>query len=93
MKETTINLSIYEVGDVIQMNADDLSLEAKRRCYAGSRRAIVVGAEQRMDKLYTYKIIADNGKMITFTPREQGNERYIGHIDLSLLFEGENKNG
>ena len=89
MKTTTININVYEVGDVIRLDRSALSLEAKRRSYGDSRRAVIISVGQRMDKLFSYKAIADNGKMFTFTPNEQGNEEYIGHIDLGLLFEGE----
>ena len=89
MKTTTININVYEVGDVIQLDRSNLSLEAKRRSYGDSRRAIIVSAGQRMDKLFSYKAIADNGKMFTLTPNEQGSEEYVGHIDLGLLFGGE----
>lgn len=92
MKTTTINVNVYEVGDVIEMARNDLRLEAKRRTFADSTRAVVVGVSQRMDKLFSYKIISSNGKMITLTPSEQGGEKYIGHIDLGLLFGGA-KNG
>lgn len=88
MKTTTININVYEVGDVIQLDRSDLSLEAKRRSYGASTRAVIVSVGQRMDKLYTYKAIADNGKMFSFTPSEQGKEKYVGHIDLGLLFGG-----
>ena len=49
--------------------------------------------QHRIDKLFSYKVIADNGKLFTLKPSEQGNEKYIGHIDLSLLYEGAGDNG
>lgn len=87
MKTTTININTYEVGDVIEMAQKDLRLEAKRRTFADSTRAIVVDVNQRMDKLFTYKLIASNGRAISLTPAEQGGEKYVGHIDLGLLFD------
>lgn len=91
MRTTTININVYEVGDVIQLDRADLSLEAKRRSYGNSRRAVIMSVGQRMDKLFTYKAIADNGKMFTFTPNEQGREQYIGHIDMGLLLGGDSR--
>ena len=88
MKTTTISVNVYEVGDVIEINRADLRLVAKQRSLASTTRAIIMGISQRMDKLFTYKIVADNGKTLLFTPGEQGHEKYIGHIDLSLLFAG-----
>ena len=91
MKTTTISVNVYEVGDVIELNPSSLRLVAKQRSYAESTRAVVVGVNQRMDKLFTYKLIADNGKMLTLTPSEQGGEKFVGHTDLSLLFGGKKK--
>lgn len=89
MKATTITMNVYEVGDVIEIKGENLRLVAKQRSFGESRRAVIVGVNQRIDKLYSYKMIADNGKMLTFTPGEQGGETYIGHIDLGLLFGGD----
>ena len=86
MKTTTINVNVYEVGDVIELDRKNLRLVAKQRNYAESRRAMVVGVNQRVDKLFTYRLIADNGKLLTFVPSEQGEEKYVGHVDLNLLF-------
>lgn len=93
MKTTTISVNVYEIGDVIEMEQKNLRLEAKRRTYAESKRAVVIDVAQRIDKLFSYKMIASNGKSFTLTPEEQGNERYVGHIDLGLLFEGGGANG
>jgi len=90
MKSTTININVYEVGDVIELKRENLKLVAKQRSYAESTRAIIVGVSQRMDRLYTYKMLAENGKVISLTPGEQGNEKYIGHVDLSMLYGDKN---
>ena len=87
MKTTTISVNVYEIGDVIELNKECLRLVAKQRSYAECVRAVVVAVNQRMDKLFTYKMITDNGKMLTLTPSEQGGEKYVGHIDLTILFE------
>ena len=88
MKTTTINLNVYEVGDVIELKRENLKLVAKQRCYAESGRAVIIGVNQRIDKLFTYKLLADNGKIVSLTPSEQGQEKYIGHIDLGMLYQG-----
>ena len=87
MKTTTINVNVYEPGDVIELNNEDFKLVAKRRTLEGSKRAMIVGVNRRMDKLYTYKIVTDTGTTLTFTPSEQGVERYVGHIDLGMLYQ------
>ena len=86
MITTTINVNVYEVGDVIELDRKNLRLVAKQRNYAESRRAMVISVNQRVDKLFTYRLIADNGKMLNLVPSEQGEEKYVGHVDLSALF-------
>lgn len=88
MKATTITMNVYEVGDVIELKRENLRLVAKQRSYAESSRAVIISVNQRSDKLFTYKMIAENGKVLTLTPQEQGEETYIGHIDLDMLFGG-----
>ena len=88
MRTTTINYTIYEIGDVIEIAPKNFRLESKRRSIGGATRAVVVGVGERVDKMHSYKVVADNGKMFTLTPSEQGGERYIGHIDFGLLFDG-----
>ena len=88
MKQTTISVNVYEVGDVVEINRGAINLVAKQRSIGESRRAIVIDVMQRKDKLFTYKMVAANGKPFTLTPNEQGEEKYVGHIDMALLFEG-----
>lgn len=86
MKTTTININVYEVGDVISIDQASLKLVAKRESMGKSTRAVIIAVNQRLDKLYSYKLVLDNGKSFTLTPGEQGSEKYVGHIDLGLLF-------
>ena len=88
MKMTTIQVNVYEVGDVIEMTRESFNLDAKRRSFADSTRAVIVEVRQRQDKLFSYKVVASNGKTFTLTPSDQGKEQYVGHIDLGLLFGG-----
>ncbi len=85
MKQTTISVSVYEIGDVLRLYSKDFNLVAKKRDIAGSKRVMVIGVKQRLDKMFTYKVVTETGTTIQFTPREQGNEEYLGHIDLELL--------
>ena len=86
MKTTMISVNVYEPGDVIMLNVDDINLVAKRRNMESGTRAMIVGVVQRLDKMYTYRILTDSGKMMALTPGEQGHEQYIGHVDLEMLF-------
>lgn len=89
MKSEQVAMNVYEVGDIIQMTADDFKLIAKQRSWGNSKRAVIMSAEQRIDKFYSYKAITDNGKVLALTPADLGNEVYVGHADLSMLFGGQ----
>lgn len=89
MKTTTIKLSVYEIGDVIQMHGDNFNLETKRRAIGRVKRGVVMGVSQRIDKLFSYKVVCSDGTMITLKPAEQGGEKYVGHIDMGLLLGGD----
>lgn len=89
MKQTTISVNVYEVGDILEVSAKDFKLIAKQRDLDSSKRVMVIGAKQRLDKMFTYKVVTDKGVTLQFTPSEQGNEEYVGHIDLSQLMGAE----
>jgi len=91
MKQTTISVNVYEIGDILKINAKDFRLVAKQRDLDGCKRVMVIGAKQRLDKMYTYKVITEKGVTLQLTPSEQGNEEYVGHVDLGLLMGGERK--
>ena len=85
MKTTMISLNVYEMGDVLKLHNADFKLAAKQRNLDGARLAMVISAKQRLDKLYTYKVVTDTGVTLMITPSEQGNEEFVGHVDLSML--------
>ena len=89
MKRTTISLNVYEVGDVIKINRNITNLMSKQRQIDKATRAVVISVAQRVDKLFTYKIMCANGSVVNLKPDEQGKEEYVGHIDLGMLFEGD----
>ena len=85
MKQATISVNVYEVGDILEVNTKAFKLVAKQRNLDGSRRVMVIGAKQRLDKMYTYKVVTEKGATMQLTPSEQGDEKYVGHIDLGIL--------
>ena len=85
MKQTTISVNVYEIGDVLEVDTKDFKLIAKQRDLDSSKRVMVIGVKQRLDKMFTYKVVTEKGVVLQFTPSEQGNEEYVGHIDLGLL--------
>ena len=85
MIERTYTIRQYEVGDVLDISMVHPKLTAKRRLnYAD--RGMVFQVNMLMNGAITYKVITDNGYVTSFTHDEQGEERYIGHIDMSMLF-------
>lgn len=93
MKTTTISLNVYEVGDVISIPRKSISLESKRVAIGPATKAIVVNVVQRADKMFSYRMLADNGRTFILKPSEQGHEEYVGHIDLGVLFDGATESG
>lgn len=87
MKSETVTINRYEVGDVILITPECFRLLSKRSSIGRAERCVVYNVTQRTDRLFTYKVFAQNGKTFSLTPAEQGNEKYIGHIDMSLMFE------
>lgn len=85
MKQTMVSVNVYEAGDVLEVSTKDFRLVSKQRDLGGSKRVMVVSAKQRLDKMFTYKVLTEKGAMLQFTPSEQGNEEYVGHIDLGML--------
>lgn len=91
MKTTTISLNVYEVGDVIKIPRKSISLESKRVAIGPATRALIVGVMQRTDKMFSYRVLADNGKTFILKPNEQGLEEYVGHIDMGVLFDSDSE--
>ena len=87
MKSTTITVNVYEIGDVIKLSKDAFKLSMKQRAFGDSRKAMIVNCNIRKDGKVTYKIVTDKKLMMTFTPEDQGTEEYVGHVDMSVLFE------
>jgi len=85
MIERTIVIRQYEVGDILDISNVHPKLSAKRRLNSASR-ALVFQTNVLMNGKVTYKVITDNGYTTSFTHDEQGEEKLIGHIDMSMLF-------
>lgn len=92
MKTTTISLNVYEIGDVIKIPRKSISLESKRVAIGPATKAVIINVTQRSDKLYSYRVLADNGRTFVLKPNEQGFEEYVGHIDMGVLFDGASEN-
>lgn len=85
MIERTYTIRQYEVGDVLDLSDVHPKFRAKK-CLNSAVRAMVFQVNMLANGMITYKVITDNGYTTSFTHDEQGKERYIGHIDMSILF-------
>lgn len=87
MRVETITMNVYEVGDIITLDKNFFHLVAKQQSASSATKALVVSRLKLQTGGYSYKVVANNGKMYTMKPDEMGKEKYIGHIDLSQVFE------
>ena len=86
MRIETIQVPIYEIGDVITITNNIFVLRQKRDTALKAEKAMIIERNQRQDYTFSYKILCDNGRVLTLKPEELGKETYIGKADLSLLF-------
>lgn len=86
MKIETIQVPIYEIGDVIAITNNIFSLTRKREVASKAEKAMIIERRQSLSNTFSYKILCDNGKVLTLKAEEIGQEEYIGKADLSLLF-------
>lgn len=90
MKSVQITVTQYEVGDVLDISDVKARSSADSKdCLTRGKKAIVVSVRYLKDKSgISYKLLTDDACVVTMQPREQGAEKYIGHIDLKEIFEG-----
>ena len=86
MKSVQITVMQYEVGDVLDISAVN-GMHRKPSLNEGSR-ALVVSVICRNDGTASYKLLTNDAKAIVMKPEEMGEEKYLGAIDLSLLWGG-----
>lgn len=86
MIQTQITISQYEVGDILDVSDVHPKLRPKVSLH-NAQRAMVVRSNVLRNGTVSYGIVTDNGYLVTFTHDEQGAEKFIGHIDLSALFD------
>lgn len=84
MKKIQVETIVYEVGDLLDISSV-MALHHKPGLDR-AKKGLVVGVHSGA-KGYSYRVVTDEGIMFTVKADETGNERYIGHIDLSPLFD------
>lgn len=83
MKKIQVETTVYECGDLLDISS--VMASHHKPGLDRAKKGLVVGVHSGT-KGYSYRVITDEGIMFTVKSYETGNERYIGHIDLSTLF-------
>ena len=96
MKTKQIEMTVYETGDVLDIsdtvfrfqdgreNALPHSIKAKARANSTGRMLVISCIETKDG--FLYKGFMNNGRAISLKHNEMGTEKYVGHIDLRMLF-------
>lgn len=86
MKSVTVTINQYEVGDVLDVASVKWNTSVKKRSMSDAKKAMVLAIQQLATGECTYKAFTDTCKNVLIIPVEQGAVRYIGHMDISLMF-------
>lgn len=91
MKLRTINIHVYEIGDVVEIDLSKSNRRAKQLC-TGVKRAVIIDAKIiSYGAGIVYKVMTDGFKAIQLNADEENCiTEYLGHIDFSTL-TGEKK--
>lgn len=101
MRKIMIETTEYEPGDVLDVsktvfryqgggeNNSSHSIKAKARSGSSNRLLVLSTTSTKSGTLY--KGVLSNGKAIALKPYELGQETYIGHLDLGILYENISK--
>jgi len=93
VKQTTIQISIFETGDLVEIDFDGIRLANKRRSLANVSKGLILSTKEKMDGSFSYKVLGDNGVVITLQQNELKNNVCLGHIDLTMLLGKDENNG
>lgn len=84
-----IKINVYEIGDIIDISR--IGTSNHKNTIRDAMRCVVVGVKQMKDGRYGYTVLTDNADKSYLRADELGEEKYVGHIDLSQLFNSANK--
>ena len=85
MKTTQIVVNVYEPGDIIDISECKKHFSNKSEI-DGASRALVIAVNELKNGLFTYVVVTNEGKRSRITPSDMKDEKFLGHVDLSLLF-------
>ena len=91
MKEIKRVLYVYEVGDLLDISKVVAKSIKKAKGFDDAERAIILKANKQKNGMYNYDILCDTGKVCVLREEEQGEEKFIKHVDLTDLFTEESK--
>ncbi len=84
MKTKTIEVNVYEVGDVIDISQCEGT--SGKQALNRAKRGLVLEVTELKDGLNSYWVLTDEGNKVKIIPRQMRGENLIGNIDLSSLF-------
>lgn len=84
MQKIQKTINVYDAGDVLDISKCYIAKCGKK---ITATKAIVLRSRELQGGCFSYSVITNETKMVVLRPAELGCERYIGHIDLSLLME------
>lgn len=85
MKTKQVTINTYEIGDVIDVST--LRAKHKKHTLDNGKRAVVIGVIELRSGDMSYDVVTDEGLKVRISPDELRGEKYIGKIDLDLLFK------
>lgn len=85
MTTKQISINVYDKGDVIDISGITASIH--KNALNNGKRAVVLSRKELKNGQYTYSVLTDNGEKVSITPEQMRGERYIGVMDMSLLFD------
>lgn len=86
MKTVTVTINQYEVGDVLDVSGVNWHTSSKKRSMSDAKKALVLAIQQLSTGECTYKAFTDTCKTVPIIPDKQGAIKYIGHMDISMMF-------
>lgn len=84
MKKITVEVNQYEVGDLLDISK--LKAVHQKERLNNATEAIVILCYELRAGGFSYEVLTNEGKKCRIKAEELGEEKYLGHIDLSELF-------
>lgn len=82
--QKTVN--VYDVGDILDIENIEIRNYKREEIIGSAKRVIVISRKEKINGDFSYGAITDSCKHIVLKAQEVEYAKYIGAIDLSLLF-------